>query len=278
LETPLADVALPVPAATIILLRETPVSPEVLMIRRSVKSEFLPDLYVFPGGRVDEPDHELADRTGEFDAERAATLAATVDPKLALGFYVAAIRETYEEAGILLARRRGETQLIDESTVKDLGQHRLAVQDGSMSFRDVLEREDLDLAVDLLALHAHWITPQMMPHRYDTLFFAASTPLGQLAAHDGFESTAHVWIRPEEALEQAISGERQMVFPTKCNLETLCGHPDVDAAVAASAARPVVPILPTVEKRDGTPMVVIPEEAAYPTSAEPAPRRPPKPA
>jgi len=271
----MSDIAVPVPAATIILLREARVSPEVLMIQRSVKSEFLPDLYVFPGGRVDQSDYDLADRTGGFDAARAATMATTVDPELALGFFVAAIRETYEEAGILLARRRGEPHLIDETTAKSLGEHRLAVQKGSMSFRDILEREDLELAPDRLAVHAHWITPEMMPHRYDTLFFAAGTPPGQLAGHDGFESISHVWIRPEEALEQATAGERQMVFPTKCNLETLSGHADVDAAVTASSARPVVPIHPRVESRDGEPMIVIPEEAAYPTSAEPLPKRPP---
>jgi 8-oxo-dGTP pyrophosphatase MutT (NUDIX family) len=269
----MGDVAQPAPAATIILLREARVSPELLMIQRSVKSEFLPDLYVFPGGRVEPSDHDLADRTGGFSAARAVAMATTVDPELALGFFVAAIRETYEEAGILLARRRGESHLIDEMMTKRLGKHRLAVQDGSMSFRDVLEREDLELAPDLLAVHAHWITPKVVPHRYDTLFFAAATPRGQLAAHDGLESTSHVWIRPEEALEQATAGERQMVFPTKCNLETLCGHADVDAAVAASSARPVVPIHPRVEPRDGKPMIVIPEEAAYPTSAEPLPKR-----
>lgn len=271
----MADVAEPVPAATIILLREAQFSPEVLMIQRSVKSEFLPDLYVFPGGRVDQPDHELADRTGRFSVEQAANLASTVNERDALGFFAAAIRETYEEAGILLARRRGDSQLVDVATVKHLGEHRLAVQDGSISFREVLEREDLELAPDLLTVHAHWITPPMMPRRYDTLFFTASAPPGQMAAHDGFESTAHVWIQPEEALEQAASGARQIVFPTKCNLETLCGHSDVNAALAASAARPVVPILPKVESREGKPMIVIPEEAAYPNSADPIPERPP---
>lgn len=271
----MANVAEPVPAATIILLRETGVSPEVLMIQRSVKSEFLPDLYVFPGGRVDQPDHELVDRMGGFDAKQAAGLASTVDEELALSFFAAAIRETYEEAGILLARRRGESQLVDAATVKNLGEHRLAVQEGSISFRDILEREDLDLAPDLLAVHAHWITPPMVPHRYDTLFFTASTPPGQMAAHDGFESTAHVWLRPEEALEQAAAGTRQIVFPTKCNLETLCGHSNVNAAIAASEARPVIPILPRVESREGKLMIVIPEEAAYPNSADPIPERPP---
>jgi len=271
----MTDVVVPVPAATILLLRETRASPEVLMIQRSVRSEFLPDLYVFPGGRVDEPDHELADRIGQFTADRAANLAPTVEPKLALGFFVAAIRETYEEAGILIARRRGEQALIGELLVKDLGQHRLAVQEGSMSFRDLLEREDLELAPDLLAVHAHWITPKMVPHRYDTLFFTASAPLGQLAAHDGFESTAHVWIQPEEALKQAATGDRQIVFPTKCNLETICGHADVDAALGASTARPVVPVVPKIETRAGEPMIVIPVEAAYPTSAEPLPKQRP---
>ncbi len=267
--------ATPVPAATIILLRDGPTSPEVLMIERSVESEFLPDLYVFPGGRVDPADHQLADRVGGFTAEDARKAVPTVDAELALGFFVAAIRETYEEAGILLARRRGESELIDDATANALDAHRLAVQRGTLSFREVLEREDLDLAPDLLAVHAHWITPEVVPKRFDTLFFAAATPPGQQAAHDGIESTAHIWIRPESALRQAEEGTRQIIFPTSCNLETLCAHADVAAAIAASVARPVVPVLPKVESRAGTPMIVIPDEADYPTSAAALPERRP---
>lgn len=236
----------PEPAATVMLLRDGPEGIEVLMVERSVKSEFLPDLYVFPGGRVDPEDHELADRVSGLERQGAAEQAPSVEAELAMGFFVAAIRETYEETGILLARRRGETQLATPELAARLAPRRLAVQDHSVSFREIVESEDLELAADLLAAHGHWITPEPVPRRFDTLFFAARTPPGQEAAHDGIESTDHVWIRPEDAVAQARRGERRIIFPTRCNLETLCGFESTEAALQASLARSVVPVLPKV--------------------------------
>ena len=255
--------ATPVPAATVILLRDGAISPEVLLLERHAKSDFLPDLYVFPGGRVDDGDRDLADRVTPIASAGADGSFADLEPELAHAYTVAAIRETFEEAGLLLARRRGEDKLIDAAHAQRLARHRLDVQGGVTSFRALVEDEDLLIAADLLGVHAHWITPEMVPRRFDTFFFSAPAPPGQLAAHDGIESTDHVWIRPEDAMQQADRRERQMILPTLANLETLSGFSTAQQALSASQDRPVVPVLPRVELRDGERRLVIPEEAGY---------------
>lgn len=257
-----------VPASTVMLLRDAPESPEVLLLERHARSEFLPDIYVFPGGRVDEPDRALARHVGGLSESAARQALPQVDPDLALAFFVAAIRETFEEAGILLARRRGETELIGAHETRALCRHRLDVQEGKTRFLELVEAEKLELAAEQLCVHAHWITPEFMPRRFDTLFFAAAAPLGQLAHHDGIESSAHTWIRPEDALKQASLGERQMIFPTRCNLETLAGFESVEQALVASRERPVVPVLPRLDEREGQRRLVIPLNAGYLTTEE----------
>ncbi|MEE9281180.1 MAG: NUDIX hydrolase [Myxococcota bacterium] len=264
--------ATPVPAATVILFRDGPISPEVLMLERHSRSEFLPSMYVFPGGRVEEQDHGLTERVTGLSAARARAAVPTVDEKLALGFFVAAIRETFEESGILLARRRGASELIDAEGAAELARHRLEVQEGSASFRDMIESERLDLAADLLAVHAHWITPEVVPRRFDTIFFSTLTPPGQLALHDGIESTSHVWTRPEDALERAERGELQLIFPTARNLESLVGFEDAVSALEASRERPVVAVLPVIRERDGKRELTIRSDAGYATTAEPVQR------
>lgn len=263
----MAEPAVPVPAATIILLRDGPSSPEVLLVERSVESEFLPRLYVFPGGRVDDEDRDLVGRLDGVDAE-AASRIPSLDPQRALCFLVAAIRETYEETGIVLARRVGESALVGAEVAAALAPHRLEVQNHERSFREIVEAEDLVLAADQLAVHGRWITPEPVPRRFDTLFFTARTPPGQEASHDGIESTNHVWLSPEEAVAQSRRGERSIIFPTRCNLETLCGFGSSDEALAASRARAVPPVLPRIVDRDGAKRLEIRDDAGYPTTFE----------
>lgn len=258
----------PQPAATIMLLREAPAGPEVLMVERHAKSAFLPDLYVFPGGRVEDGDHALADRVGGLTAARAMELASTVEPAIALGFFVAAIRETFEEAGVLLARRRGEEDLVGGDLVDELASRRLDLQAGRTSLRDLVLAYDLELAADRLCVHGHWITPAVVPHRFDTLFFTAVAPGDQRAEHDGVESSAHVWIRPQEALAQARRKQKQMIFPTLANLQTLTGFSRVDDVLASSRRRTVVPITPQIAGEGDERKLVIPAEAGYPLTED----------
>ena len=258
----------PLPASTVILLRDGSVSPETLLIERHGKSEFLPDMYVFPGGVVEEADHALAHRVTGVTVESAAEALGEVAPDLALGFFVAAIRETFEEAGILLARERGSPKLLDPSRSDELARHRLDVQAGHQSFRELVERENIDLAADQLAVHAHWITPERVPRRFDTFFFSALAPPGQLAQHDGIETTDHLWIRPEDALSETRAGKRRMIFPTAANLETLSGFRAAQEALEASRRRPVVAVTPSITLRDGVRTLVIRSDAGYPTTEE----------
>ncbi|MFI5317882.1 MAG: NUDIX hydrolase [Myxococcota bacterium] len=258
----------PVPAATVMLLRDSVAGPEVLLLERHAKSEFLPDAYVFPGGRVDAEDHALAARVAGIGAEQASAVLRTVPAELALGFFVAAIRETFEESGLLLARRRGDSQLLDAASAAALAHHRLAVQAGDHSFRELVLAQDLVLAADLLAAHAHWITPEDSPRRFDTIFFAAETPPGQQALHDGVELTDHVWVRPERGLSEYRAGRRQMILPTWANLETLLGFQSVHEALTASRRRVLVPITPVMTERDGKRRIAIPRDAGYPTIEE----------
>jgi 8-oxo-dGTP pyrophosphatase MutT (NUDIX family) len=267
--------AVPAPAATVILLRDGERSPEVLLLERHSRSDFLPDMYVFPGGRVDDQDRELADRLSGITPSQAAALLPTVDPAQAPSFLVAAIRETFEEAGVLLCRARGASELLEATRMRALARHRLDVQAGRRPFRAFVEEEDLELAGELLVSHAHWITPETVPRRFDTLFFAALAPPDQRATHDRVEATDSVWIRPEDALAQAARRKRQIIFPTACNLEVLCGFATAAQALEASRNRRVVPVLPRMIVQDGVRKLVIPAEAGYPKSEErlEAPRR-----
>ena len=258
----------PVPAATVILLRDAAAGPEVLLLARHAHSVFLPDMYVFPGGRVEDEDHALAERVAGLSRAAASARLATVPAEQALGFFVAGVRETFEESGILLARRRGSAELLDADSAAALARHRLGVQNGDASFRDLVLGEDLVLAAELLSVHAHWITPEDSPRRFDTIFFATETPRGQRALHDGVELTDHVWLQPSLALADFRAGRRQMIIPTWANLETLEGFPTAAEALAASRLRPIVPILPILVERDGQRRVVIPEDAGYPTTEE----------
>ena len=263
----------PVPAATVILLRDTANGPETLLIERHARSEFLPDMYVFPGGRVEARDQALAGRLAGLEPEAAAALLPSVPAALALGFFVAAIRETVEEAGILLARSRATRAPIGAEQVLAFGAGRLEIQSGRASFVDLIEAQDLELCSDELAVHAHWITPEAAPRRFDTIFFCAVAPAGQRAAHDGVEATAHAWIRPERALEDFRAGRRQMIMPTELNLETLAGFETAAEALEASRRRVVVPVLPRVEQRDGVRRVSIPRDAGYSTHEQRIPNR-----
>ena len=248
------------------LLRDGPVSPEVLMIERHAQSVLLPDMYVFPGGRVDEHDAALVDRLGGLDACQVAEALGGGSPERALSFVVAAVRETFEEAGILLARERGTRTALSAERAAALAHHRLDVQSGAVAFRDIVEGENLELAGDCLALHARWITPELLPYRFDTLFFTALAPAGQLARADGVETSSHMWIRPEDALAQLHARARRIIFPTAVNLESVGGFGSAAEALDASRRRRIVPVLPRLVERDGEQKLVIPADAGYVTT------------
>jgi 8-oxo-dGTP pyrophosphatase MutT (NUDIX family) len=210
----------PVPAATVVLLRDTPTTPEVFMVRRHDALAFMGGAYVFPGGRVDATDR------GPEDSD---------------GFRVAAVRELFEEGGILIASDANGHPLScsDETTRARFEVHRRAVIRDPSFFRDVIAREHLRLDLERLVLFAHWITPPRMSRRFDTRFFAARTPPGQTAFHDAGETVDSAWMRPHEAVARASAGQMDLPPPTRHTLEQLSTFHSVDEILAWYNARPI---------------------------------------
>src|ERR1700722_10507069 len=234
------------PAATVLLLRDRPTGLEVFMVVRHHAIDFAGGALVFPGGRVEESDQELADRPQ--DCPNPEGLSAD-----ALAFRIAAIRETFEECGVLLARPHGSQDLIDSATLRRLeDQHRAALNAGSIGFDAVLGSEGLLPAPDLLVHFAHWITPAHQPKRYDTHFFLAEAPEAHLAVHDGQEAVESIWITPVEALADTEAGRFQLVFATAKNLEKLGRAGTVKEALALARAATVVTVPPKGTKLEGT--------------------------
>jgi 8-oxo-dGTP pyrophosphatase MutT (NUDIX family) len=216
---------------------------EVFMLRRHPRTAF-GSVHVFPGGVVDAADHARgldAYCPGLTDPEASAQLGVTRGGR---AYWVAAIRESFEEAGVLLARRAdGEPLRFDhhEDVQARFDQHRRALHAGRRSLVDVLEAEDLLLAVDEVRYFAHWITPEGEPKRFDTRFFLARAPEGQAYAHDDAELIGSEWVRPQDALERHQAGDFPMIGPTIVSLQDigrfatsdqLFGSPDLTHAAA----------------------------------------------
>jgi 8-oxo-dGTP pyrophosphatase MutT (NUDIX family) len=246
------------PAATILLLRDGPDGIEVFMVVRHHAIDFAGGALVFPGGRVEEADHELAARPEDCPNPDALDIDA-------LAFRIAAIRETFEECGVLLARPRGSSDLLDAETLKRLEeQHRAALNAGSIGFDAVLGSEGLLPALDLLVHFAHWITPASQAKRYDTHFFLAEAPEAYLAVHDGQEAVESIWITPARALSETDAGTYKLVFATAKNLEKLGRSRNVQEAMAAARSATVVTVQPKGTKLEGGKrLLCIPEEAGY---------------
>ncbi len=254
----MADAAAPVPAATILMLRDGPDGLEVFMVVRHHQIDFASGALVFPGGKVDEGDfavRDLCQGTGSADDTEVAMMAG-------------AIREAFEECGILLARPAGSDALVDAARLEALESYRERLNDGEVSLRTFLEQESLELACDELVPFAHWITPDMMPKRFDTKFYLAAAPADHLAVHDGRESVDSVWIRPEDALAGIETGKYTIIFPTRLNVEMLDESQSVEAAVADAGARDIVTVLPWTEKRADGMYLCIPADAGYRVSEE----------
>jgi 8-oxo-dGTP pyrophosphatase MutT (NUDIX family) len=236
----MSGAATPRSASTIILLRDEPAGLETFMVVRHREIDFASGALVFPGGRLEAADAELT-----------ASLGVGADPLAP--FKIAAIREAFEECGVLIARENGG-ELVSAGRAEKL--------DRAAPFAELMVREALLPAIDLLVPFAHWITPVFVPKRFDTRFFLALAPPGQALAHDGREAVDSVWIAPREAL--AEHGRRfKLLFPTERNLWKLTAHADARSALAAARARPVVTVLPEAAEVDGGPGLRIPAEAGY---------------
>jgi 8-oxo-dGTP pyrophosphatase MutT (NUDIX family) len=259
----MSEIAPAVPSATILMLRDGPQGLEVFMVVRHHEIDFASGALVFPGGKAD---------PGDFDEGLLPRLdGADADPTLR-GIQVAAIREAFEECGILLARATGEDGLISGGRLAELDQYRNALHAGELSLLEFAERQDIRLACNELTHFAHWITPESLPKRFDTHFYLAMAPPDHLALHDGHESVDSVWITPAQAVADAESGNRTVIFPTLRNLAKLAFSNTAERAIAAAASEPVVSVLPRIEQREDGPYICIPPEAGYDISEERVPQ------
>ena len=246
------------PAATVLLLRDTD-QLEVLMVERHADIGFAGGALVFPGGKVDD-----ADRAGKW----SSCAAGLSQDSVFAAAQVAAIREAFEEAGVLLARRQGAGGVLPPEVVDGLQGWRKESETDAGAFFRMLEVEDLVLACDHLTLFSHWVPPMGLHKRFDTLFFLAPTPPGQVVRQDGVEATEAVWLSPQKALADAKKGARRIIFPTARNLELLGLSSSVENAIAASKSRTVRQIQPKVEERDGVMYLTIPDDLGYPVTEE----------
>ena len=237
------------PASTVMLLRDSEHDMEVFMMQRTTTAAFASGMYVFPGGRVDDVDgaSELNDLCeGLTDAEASDLLRV---PSGGLAYWVAAIRESFEEAGVLLARdENGEfVRLNDPDSQQRFAAARHAVHDGALSLAKFCRQEGLRLAVDTISYVSHWVTPVGEKRRFDTRFFVAVAPPAQDLMHDDKETIASLWVTPTDALGRAQRGELAMIPPTVANLQFLAPHHSTSAAVAAAQTigvpTPIVPKL-----------------------------------
>lgn len=264
----MADAATPRDAATVIVLRDAVDGFEVFMLRRHSRSGFAADMWVFPGGVVDPADGALPPhRWTGLDPEQH-TARFGMDGQMVLAFHVAAARETFEEAGLLLARHPdGTAPDLNDPALLHLRQD-LADRTKKVNFGAWLEEQDLVLDLSGLTYHSHWVTPAVEPRRYDTRFFIARVPPDQVARYDRMETTDQQWVAPSAALDAMNRGEMKLIYPTIKTLAALAEFDSIDAVVAAADAQPSIRrIQPHAELDDDGRFVRVlhPDDPEFPT-------------
>ena len=268
-------------AATVILLREAAPGPfEIFLMRRHRKQSFMGNAFVFPGGRLEDQDHhpELARFSPHFSAAQACQALGEPDlsPETALGLYFAAVRETFEESGALLAEQDsgGMLDLTHESCRSRYQQYRLDIYGGRISLQDLARQEKIHFRLDLLRPFSHWITPEIESKRFDTRFLLARIPDGQKLSHDAVEMTESLWITPREALEKKDKGQMLLMPPTLVTLEELAEYDSLDRLFTAAAQREIHPIQPQVFSQGKTLGLKLPHDPEYSIEAYKQPPRP----
>ncbi len=254
-------------AATVMLVRDSTAGPEVFMLQRHLNSDFVGGAYVFPGGGVDTEDRDDDLEPvcqGRTDAETSAELG--IDSG-GLAYWVAAVRECFEEAGVLLAYdAHGQVVDFSDADIDARFQtHRAGVDSRERRLVEVCEEESLVLATDDIHYWSHWITPVGPPRRFDTRFFIAPAPAAQVAAHDDRETVDNLWVRPADALERHRRGELEMILPTIANLEQISPFDTVaDLLDAARQISDVPAILPKIViDADGRLSPLMPGDPGY---------------
>jgi len=263
---------IPADASTVMLLRPCPDAGirdiEVLMVRRNRKSSFVPGYHVFPGGVMDTEDFDPGVERFIRGMDRSDASRVLDDmryPEKAVGAWVAGIRETFEEVGILLAQRKdgSSVTLTTEEDRCRFYAYRKAIINGEKSFLKMLETEELLLPLSRLHYFSHWITPEPFPLRYDVRFFVTEAPPDQAVIHDGIELTGHVWIRPAEALRQYEEGKLDMVLPQIMTLEDLKHFKTVADVLESARTRHVPATLTKIKHMEGKNVEVMPDGSGF---------------
>jgi 8-oxo-dGTP pyrophosphatase MutT (NUDIX family) len=252
-------------AATVVLLRDGADGVESYLLRRQKTMAFAAGMYVFPGGSVDPRDESLPDDAwvGPRPAEWAPIL--TSDDALAKALVCAAVRETFEESGVVLAGS-DIANVVADTTADDWETDRQALLDRTLSLAAMLDRRGLELRADLLRPWAHWITPEVEPRRFDTRFFVAALPTGQRTRDVGGEADRVTWMRPSDALAAFDRGEIGLMPPTAFTLGELAAYDSVADVLAAGDARDVKPVLPKILVTDDDEAhLLLPHDEGYPS-------------
>ena len=252
----------PRPAATLLVVRDGAAGMEVLMLRRSdAGGDRNSGAAVFPGGVLDAHDralHRWCSNVDDAEASRRLEL-----PAHGLDFYISAIRECFEEAGLLFAcHADGRLVDLDALGADTVAALRHAAQQGGLELQRLCERLNLQLAVDRLAYLAHWLTPPGLPKRFDTRFFVAACPPGQTALHDGRETVEHFWLRPADAIDPQRG--LKLVTVTRHVLQSIAGFASAEACVGhARLLRGIAVTMPRIAMAGGVQRPVQPREPAY---------------
>jgi 8-oxo-dGTP pyrophosphatase MutT (NUDIX family) len=252
-------------AATVVLLRERDGRPEVYLLRRTASMAFAPGFFVFPGGSVDPRDRDLPDAAWVGPPPEQWAKALGSDEPMARALVCAAVRETFEESGVMLAGP-DEDSIVADTSGDDWEADRLALLDRSLSLAELLERRGLKLRADLLRAWAHWITPEVEPKRFDTRFFVAAMPAGQRTRDVGGEADRVAWMRPADALAGCERGEMSMLPPTIANVTDMAAYRTVAEVLAAGGDREVTTTMPrlTLDENDQV-KFLLPGDPDYPT-------------
>jgi 8-oxo-dGTP pyrophosphatase MutT (NUDIX family) len=259
-------------AATVVLLRQSPGGPQVLLTKRAAGLSFMASMWVFPGGRMEQSDFrpDVLARVASLDlADRERRLLSLQGAQLPLetllGLHVAACRETFEEAGVMLGRPRAGGPC-DQAQHARLAGRRAEASTGG-GFARLLADEDLLLDLGSLTYWSHWITPAGEGKRFDTRFFAVEVPADQDASADLAELTHHAWMTADEVRAGLRSGDLRVAPPTHATLEDVwqshARHGSIAAMLRAEQARLVPPILPKIAVLDGITQVVLPWDPQY---------------
>ena len=234
-------------AATVVLTREGRDGIEVFMIQRPGRGDF-PNLHVFPGGKVDDADHlpHLCDGIDEAAADRAVGVDGG-----GLRYWVAAIRECFEECGVLFASAGGSPAIEGHTSQERFSGYRAMLIDGRLDLASLCAREGLRLACRDMLYFSHWLTPEAAPRRFDTRFFVAAMPSRQHALAHETETQNGCWIRPAEAMRLRAAGEWQMIAPTITTLQTIEPHADCEALLDAVRKEAHLPELTPELRREG---------------------------